>query len=340
MNRNWDSRWYADTRDYGALLLEDIKIRALIQEECRPAGISRVVIERPHRKCRITIHAGRPGHILGEGGANLDALRKKIATHTKSAIILNVVEVEKPALDAQLVAESVAQQIERRVSYRRAVKRAVQTAMRSGALGVRVEVIREISGSQKARSEWFREGRIPLHTLRADIGYANVQAKGAHGTVVIKLWIFKGEFTDDEPNVPGRQRKGTSSFDGDLPGRHRAASSKAAASDPGALQTEVAEDVDMVRGRLVSALTGGAAEPGEALTLDRLVSISGRKSPDTTFLTALTQICTSANPILKLTGHLTDRSSVALPQSDLWDALTGQGHDPETISVRFVYRQQ
>ena len=193
INRTWDSRWYADTKDFGDLLLEDIKLRDFIKDECKQAGIARVIIERPHKKCRVTIHTARPGVIIGKKGADIEVLRKKLAAMTDSELHLNIVEVRKPELDAQLVGESIAQQLERRVSFRRAMKRAVQSAMRMGALGIRVNVAGRLGGAEIARTEWYREGRVPLHTLRADIDYATFEAHTTYGVIGVKVWIFKGE---------------------------------------------------------------------------------------------------------------------------------------------------
>lgn len=193
VNRTWDSRWYADTKDFGDLLLEDIKIREFIKEECKQAGVARVIIERPHKKCRVTIHTARPGVIIGKKGADIETLRRKLSAMTDSELHLNIVEVRKPELDAQLVAESIAQQLERRVSFRRAMKRSVQNAMRMGALGIRVNVAGRLGGAEIARTEWYREGRVPLHTLRADIDYAEVRAETTYGTIGVKVWIFRGE---------------------------------------------------------------------------------------------------------------------------------------------------
>ncbi|ETA51252.1 30S ribosomal protein S3 [Ponticoccus alexandrii] len=215
VNRTWDSRWYADTKDYGNLLLEDLKIRDFIHEECKQAGIARVIIERPHKKCRVTIHTARPGVIIGKKGADIEVLRKKLARMTDSELHLNIVEVRKPELDAQLVGESIAQQLERRVSFRRAMKRAVQNAMRMGALGIRVNVAGRLGGAEIARTEWYREGRVPLHTLRADIDYANVEATTPYGIIGIKVWIFKGEIMDHDPQA--RDRKSQEIQDGPAP---------------------------------------------------------------------------------------------------------------------------
>ncbi|PKP85535.1 MAG: 30S ribosomal protein S3 [Alphaproteobacteria bacterium HGW-Alphaproteobacteria-2] len=207
INRTWDSRWFANTKDFGNLLLEDLKIKDFIRKECAQAGVSRVIIERPHRKCRVTIHTARPGVIIGKKGADIETLRKKLANLTASELHLNIVEVRKPELDAQLVAESITQQLERRVSFRRAMKRAVQNAMRMGALGIRVNVSGRLGGAEIARTEWYREGRVPLHTLRADIDYALHEAKTAYGIIGVKVWIFKGEIMEHDPQARDRRQQ-------------------------------------------------------------------------------------------------------------------------------------
>jgi small subunit ribosomal protein S3 len=215
VNRTWDSRWYADTKDYGNLLLEDLKLREFIRKECVQAGVSKIIIERPHRKCRVTIHTARPGVIIGKKGADIETLRKKLANMTASELHLNIVEVRKPELDAQLVAESITQQLERRVSFRRAMKRAVQNAMRMGALGIRVNVAGRLGGAEIARTEWYREGRVPLHTLRADIDYALHEAKTPYGIIGVKVWIFKGEILEHDPSA--RDRRAQEIQDGPAP---------------------------------------------------------------------------------------------------------------------------
>ena len=199
VNRTWDSRWFAESKDYGNLLLEDLKMRAFVHEDCKAAGISKVIIERPHKKCRVTIYTARPGVIIGKKGADIETLRKKLAVFTKSELHLNIVEVRKPELDAQLVAESISQQMERRVSFRRAMKRGVQNAMRIGALGIRVNVSGRLGGAEIARIEWYREGRVPLHTLRADIDYGEGTAFTTYGTCGVKVWVFKGEVMEHDP---------------------------------------------------------------------------------------------------------------------------------------------
>jgi small subunit ribosomal protein S3 len=221
VNRTWDSRWYADTKEYGDLLLEDIKIREFIAEECKQAGVSKIIIERPHRKCRVTIHTARPGVIIGRKGSEIEVLRKKLAAMTDSELHLNIVEVRKPELDAALVAESIAQQLERRVSFRRAMKRAVQNAMRMGALGIRVNVAGRLGGAEIARTEWYREGRVPLHTLRADIDYALKEATTPYGIIGIKVWIFKGEIMEHDPSARDRRNQELQEGGGPRPRRDR-----------------------------------------------------------------------------------------------------------------------
>ncbi len=205
INRTWDSRWYAESKDFGNLLHEDIKMREFINKECKQAGISRVIIERPHKKCRVTVHTARPGVIIGKKGADIETLRQKLANITDSELHLNIVEVRKPEMDAQLVADGIAQQLERRISFRRAMKRSVQNTMRMGALGIRVNVAGRLGGAEIARTEWYREGRVPLHTLRADIDYANVEAVTAYGIIGIKVWIFKGEIMEHDPAARDRR---------------------------------------------------------------------------------------------------------------------------------------
>ncbi len=205
INRTWDSRWFADNAEYGKLLHEDIKIRKFIEKEMKQAAVSKVVIERPHRKCRITIHAARPGLIIGKKGADIEKLRKKLSDMTGVETFLNIVEVRKPEIDATLVAQSIAQQLERRVAFRRAMKRAVQSAMRLGAEGIRINCAGRLGGAEIARTEWYREGRVPLHTLRADIDYGTAEAETAYGICGVKVWIFKGEILEHDPMASERR---------------------------------------------------------------------------------------------------------------------------------------
>jgi small subunit ribosomal protein S3 len=199
INRTWDSRWFAEGADYGRLLLEDLKIRKYIMESLPQAAISKVVIERPAKLCRISIFAARPGVIIGKKGADIEKLRKKVASMTSSDVSLNIVEIRKPEIDAKLVAQGIADQLERRIAFRRAMKRAVQSAMRLGADGVRVACGGRLGGAEIARSESYREGRVPLHTLRANIDYAEAEAHTSYGVCGVKVWVFKGEILGHDP---------------------------------------------------------------------------------------------------------------------------------------------
>lgn len=199
INRTWDSRWYADKGEYGNLLKEDMKIRAMLMKELKQAAVSKIVIERPHKKCRVTVHSARPGIVIGKKGADIEKIRSKVAALTDSEVHINIVEVRKPELEANLVAQSIAQQLERRVAFRRAMKRAVQNAMRMGALGIRINTGGRLGGAEIARIEWYREGRVPLHTLRADIDYGVAEGLTAYGIIGIKVWIFKGEILEHDP---------------------------------------------------------------------------------------------------------------------------------------------
>lgn len=198
VNRTWESRWYAGA-DYGKLLHQDLAIREYLKDKLSQAGISRILIERPAKKPRVTIHSARPGVVIGKKGADIDKLRIELTKMVNSDVSINIVEVRKPEVDAQLVAENVAQQLERRVSFRRALKRAVQSSMRLGALGIRLNAAGRLGGAEIARTEWYREGRVPLHTLRADIDYGFSEAKTTYGICGIKCWIFKGEVIGHDP---------------------------------------------------------------------------------------------------------------------------------------------
>jgi small subunit ribosomal protein S3 len=210
INRTWDSRWFANSRDYGRLLHEDIKIRAYLKEELKQAGVAKVLIERPHKKCRVTIYSARPGVVIGKKGADIEKLRKKVADMTGSEVHLNIVEIRKPEVDATLVAESIAQQLERRVAFRRAMKRSVQSAQRLGAEGIKITCSGRLGGAEIARIEWYREGRVPLHTLRADIDYGVATAHTAYGTNGVKVWIFKGEILEHDPMAQDKRMNDTS----------------------------------------------------------------------------------------------------------------------------------
>ncbi len=199
VNRTWDSRWFAAKNEYGKLLHEDMAIREAISKSLKQAAVSRIVIERPHRKCRVTIYSARPGVVIGKKGADIEKIRKLVGKLTTSEVVINIVEVRKPEIEAALVADSIAQQLERRVAFRRAMKRAVQSAMRLGAQGIRINCSGRLGGAEIARLEWYREGRVPLHTLRADVDYGVATAHTAYGTCGIKVWIFKGEILEHDP---------------------------------------------------------------------------------------------------------------------------------------------
>ena len=198
INRTWDSRWYAD-RNYADLIHEDIQLRNYLMDKLKAAAISRVVIERPAGRARISIYAGRPGLIIGKKGQDIEELRVELTKRVGIEVSLNIVEVRKPEIDAKLIAESIAQQLERRVAFRRAMKRAVQSAMRLGALGVRINCAGRLGGAEIARTEWYREGRVPLHTLRAEVDYGEGTAHTTYGACGIKVWVFKGEVMAHDP---------------------------------------------------------------------------------------------------------------------------------------------
>jgi len=219
INRTWDSRWYSDGAEYGDLLHEDLAIRSHIFKSRPQSGISKIVIERPHKKCRVTIHTARPGILIGKKGADIEVMRREIRRLTDSDVHLNIVEIRKPEIDAQLVAEGISQQLERRIAFRRAMKRAVQSAMRLGAQGIRINCGGRLAGAEIARTEWYREGRVPLHTLRANVDYGTITANTAYGTIGVKVWIFKGEILEHDPMA--QERHGMESQEGGRPGGGR-----------------------------------------------------------------------------------------------------------------------
>ncbi len=198
INRTWDSRWYAKD-NYADYLHEDLKLRQYIHDRLTQAGVSRIVVERPAKRPRVTIHTARPGVVIGKKGQEIEKLRTDLAKMVGNEVHLNIVDIRKPELDARLVAENIAQQLTRRVSFRRAMKRAVQSAMRLGALGIRINCGGRLGGSEIARMEWYREGRVPLHTLRADVDYGIATACTTYGTCGVKVWVFKGEILEHDP---------------------------------------------------------------------------------------------------------------------------------------------
>ncbi len=198
VNRTWDSRWFAD-ENYAELLHEDLKIRKFLQKRLQQAGVSRIVIERPAKKARVTIHTARPGVVIGKKGADIEKIRQELAKLTNGDVHLNIVEIRKPEIDAKLVADGIAQQLERRVSTRRAMKRAVQSAIRLGAQGIRINCGGRLGGAEIARTVWYREGRVPLHTLRAHVDYGAATAKTTYGVCGVKVWIYKGDIMVHDP---------------------------------------------------------------------------------------------------------------------------------------------
>ena len=194
--KDWTSRWYANSQNYPVFLHQDLKVRDYIKKKLSQASVSRIQINRPANNAHITVHTARPGVVIGKKGADIDKLRKEVSSMMGVPVQLNVEEIRKPELDAQLVAESVAQQLEKRIMYRRAMKRAVTNTMRLGAEGMRINVAGRLNGAEIARSEWYREGRVPLHTLRADIDYGFAEALTTYGIIGVKVWIFKGEVFD------------------------------------------------------------------------------------------------------------------------------------------------
>jgi small subunit ribosomal protein S3 len=197
-NNTWFSTWYASKKTYAKLLLEDLEIRKLIKGALSQAGISKIEIERLVNKIVINIHTARPGVVIGKKGADIDNIKKKLSKITACEIHLNIVEVKRPEVDAVLIAESIAQQLEKRVSFRRALKRAIQTAMKMGAKGIRINCSGRLGGAEIARMEWYREGRVPLHTLRALIDYGTAEAKTTYGIIGLKVWVYKGEVNNNE----------------------------------------------------------------------------------------------------------------------------------------------
>jgi len=205
INRTWDSRWVATAAEYGDLLHADLKIRKHLKKRLANAGISKIIIERPHKKCRVTIHTARPGVVIGKKGADIESIRKELAGMVDGEVFLNLVEIRKPEIDATLVAEGVAQQLLKRVAFRRAMKRSLQSAMRMGAKGCKIQVGGRLGGAEIARSERYQDGSVPLHTLRADIDYGTAEAKTTYGIIGIKVWINKGEIMEHDPSASERR---------------------------------------------------------------------------------------------------------------------------------------
>jgi small subunit ribosomal protein S3 len=213
--KDWTSRWYADSKHYADLLNKDLEVRDFLKKKLSQASVSRIQINRPAKNAHITIHTARPGLVIGKKGEDIDALRKEVSDMMGIPVHISIEEIRKPELDAQLVAEGIAQQLERRIMFRRAMKRAVQNSMRLGAQGIKVNIAGRLNGAEIARSEWYREGRVPLHTLRADIDYGFAEAKTTYGIIGIKTWIFKGEvFGDSQETEADAPAKGKAAAKG------------------------------------------------------------------------------------------------------------------------------
>jgi small subunit ribosomal protein S3 len=198
INRSWDSIWYAKKNDYSKFLIEDYKIRQYIRKNIINAGVSEIIIERSSKKCSVSIHTSRPGFVIGKKGSDIEKIKNKISKITDSEVYVNIKEIKKPELNAYLVAENISQQLVKRIAYRRAMKRAMQSAMRLGAKGIKVCVGGRLAGNEIARSEWLREGSIPLHTLRANLDYSESEALTTYGIIGVKVWIYKGEIFEKE----------------------------------------------------------------------------------------------------------------------------------------------
>ncbi len=205
--QDWKSKWYADSKNFPEMLNTDLQVRAFLKKRLSQASVSRIQIDRPAKNAHITVHTARPGIVIGKKGEDIDALRSDVARLMGVPVHISIEEIRKPEVDAQLVAESIAQQLERRIMFRRAMKRAVQNAMRIGAEGIRVNIAGRLNGAEIARSEWYREGRVPLHTLRADIDYGFAEAATTYGVLGVKCWIFKGEVFGDEPEAEPAPKK-------------------------------------------------------------------------------------------------------------------------------------
>ena len=207
VNRGWDSVWFAKKKDYGRLLMEDYKIREYIQKNIVNSGVSQVIIERNAKKCIVSIFTSRPGFVIGKKGSDIDKIKKKLSKLSKSELSLNIKEVKKPELNAYLVAENIAQQLVKRIAYRRTMKRAIQSALKLGGKGIKVCLSGRLAGNEIARSEWLREGSVPLHTLRANVDYAEAEALTTYGIIGVKVWIYKGEIFEKDLRKTDKEKK-------------------------------------------------------------------------------------------------------------------------------------
>jgi small subunit ribosomal protein S3 len=278
VSRNWASRWYASNRDFAGMLAEDIKVRDYLKAKLKNAAVSRVLIERPAKNARITIFSARPGVVIGKKGEDIETLKRELASRLGVPVSVNIEEVRKPEIDAQLIADSITQQLEKRIMFRRAMKRAMQNAMRLGAQGIKIMSAGRLNGIEIARTEWYREGRVPLHTLRADIDYATSEAKTTYGIIGVKVWVYKGDTlgrndlpaaaeprTEEERRPRGPRRDARPA--GDRPARsgaRRPAGTNAAPTDGSDKPAEAADapktTVKRVRKVVAPTATGTAAD--------------------------------------------------------------------------------
>ncbi|MEY4364556.1 MAG: ribosomal protein [Pseudomonadota bacterium] len=277
VSRNWASRWYASNRDFAGMLAEDIKVRDYLKTKLKNAAVSRVLIERPAKNARITIFSARPGVVIGKKGEDIENLKKELAARLGVPVAVNIEEVRKPEIDAQLIADSITQQLEKRIMFRRAMKRAMQNAMRLGAQGIKIMSSGRLNGIEIARTEWYREGRVPLHTLRADIDYATSEAKTTYGVIGVKVWVYKGDTlgrndlpaaveprAEEERRPRGPRRDARPAGDRPARGGRRPAGSNAAPADGSDKPAEAADApktaVKRVRKVAAPAATGTAAD--------------------------------------------------------------------------------
>ncbi len=287
VSRNWASRWYANNRDFAGMLAEDIKVREYLKSKLKNAAVSRVLIERPAKNARITIYSARPGVVIGKKGEDIENLKRELAKRLGVPVAVNIEEVRKPETDAQLIADSITQQLEKRIMFRRAMKRAMQNAMRLGAQGIKIMSAGRLNGIEIARTEWYREGRVPLHTLRADIDYGFSEAKTTYGVIGVKVWVYKGDTLgrtdapslDSTPRPEGEERRGPRGprRDGD---RRPSGDRRGPARGPrtaGAAGTTNAAPVDG-SDKPAEATTGGAAEAPKA-TVKRVRKAAAPATP-------------------------------------------------------------
>jgi small subunit ribosomal protein S3 len=277
VSRNWASRWYANNRDFAGMLAEDIKVREYLKAKLKNASVSRVLIERPAKSARITIFSARPGVVIGKKGEDIENLKRELTARLGVPVAVNIEEVRKPEIDAQLIADSITQQLEKRIMFRRAMKRAMQNAMRLGAQGIKIMSAGRLNGIEIARTEWYREGRVPLHTLRADIDYATSEAKTTYGIIGVKVWVYKGDTlgrndlpaaveprAEEERRPRGPRRDARPAGDRPARGARRPAGSNAAPTDGSDKPAEAADApktaVKRVRKVAAPASTGTAAD--------------------------------------------------------------------------------